>query len=928
MRLPSGTITFLFTDIEGSTSLWERFPEQMQEAVARHDALLNQMISQAGGIVLKDRGEGDSFFAVFRKAAAAAAAACGLQRALCLEPWTTPSPVRVRVALHTGEAQLRAGDYYGATVNRCARLRAIAHGGQILLSKATHGAIGDELPQGARLHDWGKQRLRDLTEPEHVFQLLPPDVPPTLTPLKSLSVFPNLPFPLTRFIGREQELAKVKLLLEESRLVTLTGLGGCGKTRLSLQAARELTDRFSDGICFVELSSLNEPALLVQTVAGALGVRQAPERADDADGAAAPLLEQLCDFLQPKAVLLILDNCEHVRAACAGLVQALLQHCVHMRVLASSRQRLGVVGERTLSVPPLSLPRSDKLGGGGRALLKAVSASEAVQLFVERAAFHRPGFALTQANAHTVAQLCQQLEGIPLAIELAAARVSVLSVAQIGQRLHDRFKLLSGEAAPSPPHQRTLQAAMDWSYDLLTQEERLLLGRLSAFAGRFSLEAAESVCSDKGLIRSQVLDALAGLAEKSLVLVEGVADHGRYRLLQTVRQYASHKLQTEEVAPLHDRHRDWALQLAEAGEPQIQGPDQVQWLEALDHAHDDLRSALQWSLQHEHTEAALRMAGALWWFWLVRGYWVEGESWLQNALAQGAPTPRVARAKALNGLGVLQWRLGKYEEATQTLDHSLRLYQDAQDRQGMAYVLNNLGLVLHRQGDNARAVSSLEGSLALFRQLDDARGIAYALNVLGLVAHRQGNQAEAAALCEECLTIRRRLQDVRGIALVLRLLGNVMLHRGQHRRAAALHRESLSLFEGLRDKWGIANSLGNLAMVAHHQGHNARAQQLFRQSLTLHWELGEKSAVAACLEGMARVACAKGDMVRTAQLYGSAQALRQALQAPMPAAEQVGFERYIASAKSKLGKATFTAAQEQGRKRPLEQTISYALKRR
>ena len=928
MRLPSGTVTFLFSDIEGSTWLWERFPEQMQSAIARHDALLHEAIAAAGGIVLKDRGEGDSFFAVFRKAPAAAAAACALQRALYAEFWPTPNPVRVRVALHTGEAQLRAGDYYGAAVNRCARLRSIAHGGQILLSKATHGVICDELPQGARLHDWGKQRLRDLTEPEHVFQLLPSDVPPTLTPLKSLSVFAHLPFLLTRFIGREQELAKVKQMLEAARLVTLTGLGGCGKTRLSLQAAQELVDRFPDGICFVELGSLGNPFLLLQTVANSLGVRQAPERPEEADSGAASLLEQVGGFLQPKAMLLILDNCEHVLAACADLVRILLERCAHVRVLASSRQRLGVVGELTLSVPPLSLPKLDKLPSGGAALLKALSASEAVRLFVERAAFHRPGFALTPANARTVAQLCQQLEGIPLAIELAAARVSVLSVEQIGQRLQDRFKLLAGGAAPSLPRQRTMQAAMDWSHDLLTQEERLLLRRLSVFAGRFSLEAVECVCAGDGLAPSQVLDALAGLADKSLVLVEGAADQGRYRLLQTVRQYASGKLEAGEIPPLRDRHRDWALQLAETAEPQIQGPEQVQWLEALDHAHDDLRGALQWSLQRGHSEASLRLAGALWWFWLVRGYWVEGESWLQSAIAQGQDAPQAVRAKALNGRGVLHWRLGKYEEATQTLEQSLSLHKGLHDLQGMAYVLNNLGLVLHRQGDNARAVSSLEESLALFRQVDDARGIAYALNVLGLVAHRQGDQAKAAALCEECLAIRRRLQDVRGIALVVRLLGNVMLHRGQHRRAAALHRESLTLFEGLRDKWGIANSLGNLAMVAHHQGHNARALQLFRQSLTLHWELGEKSAMAACLEGMARVACAKGDMVRTAQLYGSAQALRHAIAAPMPAAEQVSFERYIASAKSKLGKATFAVAQDQGRKRPLEQAIGYALKQR
>jgi predicted ATPase/class 3 adenylate cyclase len=569
--LPTGTVTFLFTDIEGSTQLWEQHPDAMRLALARHDASLTAAIQSNHGHVFKTVG--DAFCAAFAMAPDAIDAALAAQRHLhALQPSAVPSAaglaLKVRIALHTGAAKVRGGDYFGPALNRVARLLAIAHGGQVLLSGATQELVQDDLPPGSSLRDLGRHRLRDLQRPEQVYQLFAPDLPAHFPPLRSLEAFRhNLPVQLTSFIGRKREMAEVKRLLAESRLLTLTGSGGCGKTRLALQVAADLLEEFPEGVWLVELAPLADPGLVPQAVASVLGLREEPGRS---------LTATLTDALRARSLLLVLDNCEHLLSACAQLVESLLHACPQLRVLASSREGLGIGGEQTYPVPSLSLPDPQRLPA-----LDELQEYEAVRLFAERAGLSQPRFAVTAANAPSVVQVCRRLDGIPLAIELAAARMKALPVEKIAERLDDCFRLLTGGSRTALPRQQTLRALIDWSYNLLSEPERTLLRRVSVFAGGWTLEAAEAVCAGEaecagappgplpGIKAWEVIDLLTSLVEKSLVMYEEQGGEARYRLLETVRQYARDRLlETGEAAAVRGRHRDWCLALAERAEPE------------------------------------------------------------------------------------------------------------------------------------------------------------------------------------------------------------------------------------------------------------------------------------------------------------------------------------------------------------------------
>jgi len=483
-ELPTGTVIFLFTDIEGSTRLWEEHPGAMRLALERHDALLTAAIETNNGHVFKTVG--DAFCAVFSTATDALDAAIQAQRNLRpLQPSATTSDLslKVRMAIHVGAAELRGGDYFGPTLNRLARLLAVGHGGQILLSGAMQELVRDELPPGVSLRDWGQHRLRDLQRAEHVYQVVHPELPADFPPLRSLNELPNnLPQQMTSFVGREKEIAELRQWLTTSRLVTLTGAGGTGKTRLSLAVAAEVMGEFPDGVWLVELASLADPGLVPQTIATALGVREEPTR---------PIIQTLTDYLKSKTLLLVLDNCEHLLTACAQATETILRSSPHVRILASSREGLGVTGEHAYRVPSLTVPDPRHMPP-----MEKLDQYEAVRLFIDRALLVQPTFAVNNQNAPAVAQICHRLDGIPFAIELAAARVKAMSVEQISQRLNDRFRLLTGGSRTALPRQQTLRALIDWSYDLLSDKEKTLLRRLSVFAGGWTLEAAEKVCAD------------------------------------------------------------------------------------------------------------------------------------------------------------------------------------------------------------------------------------------------------------------------------------------------------------------------------------------------------------------------------------------------------------------------------------------------
>ena len=478
-NIPTGTVTFLFTDIEGSTKLWEQYPEAMKTALARHDEILKQTIEGHHGHIIKTTGDG--IHAAFETAHDGVSAALHVQQAVAAEKWEEikPHKIKVRIGLHTGEAEFRAGDYYGSTLNRAARLMSIGHGGQTLLSSTAADLVYDQLPEGASVRDLGKVRLKDLVRPEHVFQLTHPDLSAEFPPLNSFDSHPNnLPIQLTSFIGRERELAEAKSQLASARLLTLIGPGGTGKTRLALQIGAEMLPDFADGVWLAELAPLADPVLVLPTVASLLGLREQPDM---------PLNELLIDFLRDKELLLILDNCEHLLESCSKLADQLLHVCANLKIIGSSREPLGIAGETVYRVPSLSVSKPDEVKS--ETLIK----SESAQLFIERALAANPKFNVSDKNALSVAQICRRLDGIPLALELAAARVASLSVEQIAARLDDRFRLLTGGSRNALPRQQTLRALIDWSYDLLSDDERALMRRLSVFSGGWTLEAAESI---------------------------------------------------------------------------------------------------------------------------------------------------------------------------------------------------------------------------------------------------------------------------------------------------------------------------------------------------------------------------------------------------------------------------------------------------
>ncbi|MBC8138265.1 MAG: tetratricopeptide repeat protein, partial [Fibrella sp.] len=710
----------------------------------------------------------------------AALAAFAAQQALNDEPWGLPAPFWVRMALHTGTAEVRDDDYFGQPLNRVARLISVGYGGQILLSQATQGLTGDALPPGTTLRELGSHRLKDLARPESIYQLCHPSLPADFPPLRTLDnpALPNnLPEQVTSFIGREKEAGEVKALLEKSRLLTLVGSGGCGKTRLSLQVAAEALEEYPDGVWFVDLAALSDPSLVPQVVARIVGVREEVGRT---------LIQTVTNHLKPRRILLILDNCEHLLDACAHLATTLLRNCPQVTMLASSREGMGIAGEQTYRIPSLSLPEA---GEESAQTPESLARYESVRLFVDRAASVQSTFAVTNASAPTVAKICMRLDGIPLAIELAAVRVRSLSAEEINDRLDNRFRLLTGGSRTALPRQQTLRSLIDWSYDLLNAAEKRFFARLSVFAGGWTLAAAEQVCCDapdepEPLIEEWgVLDLLTSLADKSLVFAEPQGEgNTRYRLLETVRQYARDRLaEGKEQDAVRGRHQEYFLALAEEAEPKLHAAEQAVWLRRLEKEHDNLRLALEWSDPGGAGDVAgakiqvLRLAVALGRFWLSRGFYKEGRDRLRDALADVVALPpehsltdatKATRAKAQRAEGMIAEAQGDYAAARALYENSLTSCREAGDRFGIASALNSLGgIAAQFQSDYREARALQEESLSIFRELGAKQQAASCLNNLGMYAVIRGDYAAAQQLHEESLSVARELGDQQRIAL-------------------------------------------------------------------------------------------------------------------------------------------------------------------
>lgn len=871
--LPLGVVTLLFTDIEGSTTLWERDGARMSQALAAHDALARGAVESRHGRVVKMLGDG--MHAVFDNALDALAATVDLQKALADPAATGGVPLRVRCGLHAGVVERRDNDYFGSPVNRAARIMSAAHGGQVLLSQAVVDCVRNFLPAAISLRDLGKVRLKDLATPEHVYQVVHPRLRQQFPALRSLEATPNnLPQQTTSFIGREQALAELQRLLAKTRILTLTGSGGCGKTRLGLQVAADSLERFPDGVWLAELAPLSDPERMPQAVATVLGLKEESGKT---------ISQTLSEHLKDKRVLLILDNCEHLLESSARLADMLVRQCPHLTVLASSREALAIQGEQAYRVPSLSLPDPKQVHTSA-----SLSSSEAMQLFADRAVLASSDFQVTDRNASALAAICHRLDGIPLAIELAAARVRVLSVEEITSKLDQRFRLLTGGSRTALPRQQTLRSLIDWSYDLLSATEQALLRRLSVFAGGWTLAATEQVCSGNGVAEEEVLDLLTALAEKSLVLVEERDGTTRYRLLETVRQYARDRLlESSEGESWRDRHLAFFLSVAEEAQPLLRGAEQKAWLDRLEADNDNLRAALAWSsATGANAPLGLRLADALFQFWYVRGYFGEAYSWISGLLAVAQDVPAALHAEALAGAGVMAWQQGDYATARRLHEECLAIQRSAGDRIAIARSLMNLGAVDFDEGDYRAARARFEEALAIRRELGTAQGVASVLHNLGAVAKASGDLDAARALFEESLAIYRELADL----------------------------------------FGIAISLSNLGSVAYDRSDHAGAWKLQEESLVIRRKLGDRRGIAESLEGLAAVMSARAQARQAVRIWGATERLREEIGAPLSPTERADHDLQVSAARAAIPDHTaFELTWQEGRAMTLEQAIEFAL---
>jgi predicted ATPase/class 3 adenylate cyclase len=908
--LPTGTVTFLFTDLESSTRLWEEHPEAMRDALARHDALLREAIEARGGHVVKSTGDG--LHAVFVTAGAAVEAAVAGQMGLGRQSWGEVGPLRVRMALHTGIAEQRGGDYFGPVLNRVARLVAVAHPGQVLCSQATADLVRDSPSPPVTLLELGRHRLRDLARPELVFQVADPELPGDFPPLRSVDAFPgNLPTERTTLIGRTRELASLAGVLEQHRLVTLTGVGGVGKTRLAVQLAANVLDRLSDGAWLVALASIRDPALVPSAVAAALEIVEHPGR---------PVTETLCDAIGSRELLLVLDNCEHLIDATARLVDVLLDACSALRIVATSREALGVEGEQTWPTPSLRLPARDG------ASLVDVAQTDAVALFVERARAVRPDFELSPANANSVTALCSRLDGIPLAIELAAARISALGPQDILERVDRRFLLLTGGSRTALERHQTLQAAVDWSYDLLEEREQRFFERLSVFAGGFSLEGAQAVAAEEGDGELEVLDLLGSLVAKSMVVAEGSGASVRYRLLETLQQYGRDRLAaTGEVAGIRGRHAQHFLEFVEGLRPMFFSPDQVVAWDRMSLEIDNWRAAFAWILETGDAAAALRMAAATFAGWHDTGEMLRFRE-AALAAATGLPEADLVEPLAVTAWSALQ--AGEHTLARDLAEGSLTSAGNA--RLGPhELALEVLGLASFWRNDPEGAIAYLEQSVSVARDIDDGSPssqfrLGNVLGSLAFVLAQAGAIERAIAIGEEAVDIARKL---RVPTLLSGTLFNLALayRSADPERAAHLLDESLESSIGARWPYGRSWVLLAAGQVRAARGDHAGALEAFVEVLTLSRKSGERFIVPIALQGMARALRQVGRLSESARLLGASQGLAERLAIPGASADVAARDRAAVRLRQLLGDEQFEAEWEAGRAMSFEAATRAAL---
>jgi predicted ATPase/class 3 adenylate cyclase len=859
--------TFLFTDIEGSTRLWEAQPARMRDALAHHDALARATIDGRRGSLVKTTGDG--VHAAFADPLDALLAAVDLQRQLA-ESVAHELALPVRIGLHAGVVEARDADYFGSPVNRAARIMSVAHAGQILVSQVVADLVADRLPHEITLAPLGTVRLRGLSSPEPLHQVVHPQLRRHFPPPPELQATPhNLPQQLTSFIGRESDLALLGALVQRTRLVTIVGTGGLGKTRLALELANRVLDEFPDGVWFVELAGIADPRLVPVAVASVLSLAEEPGRS---------MQEVLVAYLRHRRVLLVLDNCEHLAGACASFVREAIGASSRLTVVATSREPLRIAGEAVHQLATLALP------GASLSTPESLMQSDAVRLFVERSIAGNPAFAVTAANAAAIATICRRVDGIPLALELAAARMRSLSPATLATRLDDRFRVLTGGDRTALPRQQTLRALIDWSHDLLDDAERALFRRLGVFAGNFTLEACEAICAGEPLPAQDVLDVLGRLVDKSLVVL--AADGSHYRMLETIRGYAADRLGSSgEARAIHDRHLRYFVEIAEAMWRKLSGPEQAHALDRLDFERENLLAAHAWC-DHvpDGAECDERLVYALKSYWVTRGLLELGHRIACEALARtDRHRDTLLRCRALFNAGQIACWIGRYREARM----------------------------------------NLEESLAIARKLGDVRRIAGALQPLGLACLGLGEVDAARAHLDEAIALARAQGDSR--ELLAALNAAAQLHRSQNEldEATPLYGQMLDLARGIGDRESIAIGLLNLAMATI-AGNGGGVPAMLQEVLEIVDETGSKPALQSVLEVSAGFAAARREWRHAAEAFGAAEAHAERTGLRRDPADEAFLSPLIANARRALGDAAFRDIERAARARGQEDTLARA----
>jgi predicted ATPase/class 3 adenylate cyclase len=869
-EMPRGTVAFLFTDVEASSSLWERDGAAMMSAMARHVSLLREVVNAHGGVLYKTVGDGTQ--SAFPTAAAAIGAALTAQRALLAEPCPDElGPLRACMAIHAGEAEPRGGDYLAAPLNRLSRLLGMARGGQILLTEAVEQLAQDGLPMGGNLQELGEMRLRDIKRAERVFVLLHPDLPQGIgLPAASEQQTRHFPPALTPFLGREEQISAIAELVAAPNvhLVTLTGPGGIGKTRLAIQVGERLASSFTGGAVFVDLSSLHDPAQVLPAIGKAIGLREVN---------AGLLVQQIHSFLAERETLLILDNFEHLLGSAA--VVSNLMGGSEVELLVTSRAPLRVQGEHEFLVPALRLPDHSQ-----RSNAAALAATEAVALFVDRTRAVRPDFELTDATAPIIAEICARLDGLPLAIELAAARTKVLPPAALLSRLERRLPLLTGGRRDAPDRQRTLRDTIAWSYDLLAPDECQLFRRLGVFVAGWTLEAAEAVANPEGHL--DVLGGLTSLVEMSLVRMDETASEPRFRMFETIREYAIDRLtEAGEDAAIRERHAAFYLDFAEAAEPELVRANQAAWLDRLATDGPSITAALGWLLDQNRIEEGLRLSVAMRFYWLRRAPFGEGSRWLTAFLERPAEgvSPTI-RARGVAASGSFNHWLGHLAETHRQYQEALDLFRESGDLIGEARLLRNLASVAIDLGDFAEAESLL------------AEGRA--------VADRSGNP--------------------RSVADVVGLCGTLAFARGDYVQASALLQEASNRFRGLGDIASLMDATGDAGYMMALRGDAAAAATFFAESLTLAVDLESRDRISWALLGAGNLAAEKGDSTPAVRLLAAAAAIQQSLQEDLRPSVDAIQGRILDEQRQQLGESEYLAAWEEGRAFSQERAVAEA----